>query len=370
MSNPAPPLKKTPLFETHQSLKGKIVPFGGWAMPVQYTSILEEHRAVRDRTGLFDVSHMGEIEVRGEEALPLLQTLMTNDVSRLADFGAQYSVMCNRDGGAVEDLLIYRFSRDHFLLCVNASNIEKDYQWIRENNRTSAEVLDLSPATAQLAIQGPLSESILKKLTETNLSSIRYYHFQSGEVCGTDTMIARSGYTGEDGFEIFFPAGKASGLWEEIMDAGKEEGLVPVGLGARDTLRLEMGYPLYGHELDSTHGPLLAGLDWIVKLGKGEFIGREALEQQRKQGLTERLIGLEVTGRGIPRAGYSLLKDGEPVGRVTSGTFSPSLKQGIGLGYCRTVFTAPGQELELVVRSTRCPCRVVRLPFAPSRVKK
>lgn len=344
-------------------------------MPVQYSSVLEEHRAVRNAAGLFDVSHMGEIEVKGRDALALLQSLATNDVSKIPDSGAQYTVMCYPNGGTVDDLLIYRHSQDHYLLCVNASNIEKDFQWILENNKTPAEVTDLSPQTAQLAIQGPRSEFVMQKLTETDLSSIRYYHFQRGKIHGIESIIARTGYTGEDGFEIFLPAGKAADLWREISEAGKEEGLLPVGLGARDTLRLEMGYPLYGHELDQDHGPLCAGLGWIVKMDKesnfsGNFIGRDALLRQKEQGPGERLIGFEIPGRGIPRAEYPILKNGEVIGKVTSGSFSPSLNKGIGMGYVRTEYAAPGGELEIGIRSNTAPCVVVKTPFCKSKVKK
>lgn len=368
-------MKKTPLFETHQALNAKIIDFGGWGMPVQYTSVLEEHRAVRNAAGLFDVSHMGEIEVKGRDALPFLQSLVTNDVSKIPDSGAQYTVMCYPNGGAVDDLLIYRHSQDHYLLCVNASNIEKDFQWILENNKTSAEVTDISAQTAQLAIQGPRSESILQKLTETDLSSIRYYHFQRGKISEIDSIIARTGYTGEDGFEIFLPAGKAADLWRALSGVGREEGLLPIGLGARDTLRLEMGYPLYGHELDKDHGPLCAGLGWIVKMDKesnfnGDFIGRDALLKQKEHGPVERLIGFEIQGRGIPRAEYPILKNGEVIGKVTSGSFSPSLNKGIGMGYVKTGYAAPGEELEIGIRSNTAPCVVMKPPFCKSRVKK
>jgi aminomethyltransferase len=370
MQNSINNLKKTPLFETHQALNAKIIDFGGWGMPVQYTSVLEEHRAVRNTAGLFDVSHMGEIEVKGKEALSLLQSLATNDVSKIPDFGAQYTVMCYPNGGAVDDLLIYRFSQDHYLLCVNASNIEKDFQWIKENNKTSAKVTDISAQTAQLAIQGPRSESILQKLTDMDLSSILYYHFLPGKVCGIDSLIARTGYTGEDGFEIFLPEKKAADLWRALSEAGKEDGLLPIGLGARDTLRLEMGYPLYGHELDSEHGPLCAGLGWIVKMDKKDFIGRAALLKQKEQGLEERLIGFEIPGRGIPRAEYPVLKKGEAIGKVTSGSFSPSLNKGIGMGYVKTGSADLGEELEIGIRSNPVPCKVVKPPFCKSRVKR
>lgn len=339
-------------------------------MPVLYTSVLEEHRAVRNSAGLFDVSHMGEIEVRGEEALKLLQNLTTNDVSRLEDFQVQYTVMCLPGGGAVDDLLIYRHAKDHYLLCVNASNIKKDFNWITENNNTSAKVFNLSDETALLAIQGPKSEFILQKIANIDLSSIKYYHFQKGQVGGIDSLIARTGYTGEDGFEIFSPAGKSFRLWDDILNAGKEEGIAPVGLGARDTLRLEMGYPLYGHEMDSDFGPLEARLNWIIKLDKGNFIGRDAILKAKENGAGYRLIGLEIKGRGIPRADYPILKNGKEVGKVTSGTFSPSLNKGIGLAYVKSDLAETGTDLEVGIRSQRVPCQVVKLPFSESRVKK
>ena len=346
-----------------------MVDFGGWEMPVQYQGVIEEHRAVRNSAGLFDVSHMGEIEVRGREALAFLQTLTTNDVSKLADFQAQYTVMATPEGGAVDDLLIYRHSVDRYLLCVNASNTDKDFQWIVENNKTSAEVINLSAETAQLAIQGPEAEKILQRLASIDLSSLKYYHFRNGEACGVESLIARSGYTGEDGFEIFFPESKAVRLWESLLEAGQGEGIQPIGLGARDTLRLEMGYPLYGHELDAEHGPVHANLLWIVKPDKGNFIGRDALLREKENPRGMRLVGFEATGRGIPRAGYSLLKDGKQAGIVTSGTFSPSLNKGVGMGYLPKG-VAVGDEFEMEVRANRVPCKAVKPPFVESRVRK
>lgn len=367
---PSSHLKRTPLFACHQSLKARMVDFGGWEMPVQYKGVLEEHRAVRSSAGLFDVSHMGEIEVRGNEALALLQTLTTNDVSRLVDFQAQYTVLATPEGGAVDDLLIYRHGADHYLLCVNASNTDKDFQWIVENNKTSAEVINISAETAQLAIQGPASEKILKRLTAaTDLASLKYYHFRKGEVGGVEALIARSGYTGEDGFEIFFPEAEAPHLWGSLLEAGQGEGIQPIGLGARDTLRLEMGYPLYGHELDAAHGPVHAHLNWIVKPEKGDFIGREAILRERENQQGERLIGFEVTGRGIPRADYPIIRNGVKVGHVTSGTFSPSLNKGIGLAYAPRDMK-PGEDFEMEVRGSRVSCQMTGLPFVKSRVKR
>ncbi len=340
-------------------------------MPVLYKGVMEEHRAVRNAAGLFDVSHMGEIEIKGRESLALLQYLVTNDVSRLKDFGVQYTVMCYPNGGAVDDLLIYRHSEDHYLLCVNASNTDKDFNWILENNKTSAEVTNISQHTAQLAIQGPESEKILQKLTDTDLSSILYYHFANGKVCGIDSLISRTGYTGEDGFEVYLSSESAAGVWEEILSVGKDEGIQPVGLGARDTLRLEMGYPLYGCELDSEHGPMGAGLHWVVKPNKGDFVGREVIIKQKEQGPPVRLIGFEIQGRGIPRAEYAIWKNGEKIGRVTSGTFSPSLNRGVGLGYvCNKTTVEIGDELEIEIRSNRVPCKVVKAPFCETNVRK
>jgi aminomethyltransferase len=357
-------LKRTPLFEEHEKLGAKLVPFAGYLMPVQYTAgILEEHRAVRTRAGLFDVSHMGELEVRGNEALALAQYAMTNDVSKLEIGQAQYSMFCREDGGAIDDCVVYRFD-DHYMIVVNASNREKDRDWLEDlAGRFDVDVIDRSDEIGLLAIQGPLAQSIVSKLTDADLESIAYYHYREGDVAGIPTIISRTGYTGEDGFELYVPAGDAAALWRALIDAGKSDGLIPAGLGARDSLRLEMGYALYGNDLDENHSPLEAGLGWIVKLDKGDFVGSEALARLKQKGVREKLVGFMLGERGFPRHGYAVLLDGEPAGEVTSGIHSPSLQQGIGMAYVPVEGSKPGTPLQIVIRDRAHQAEVVRTPF-------
>jgi aminomethyltransferase len=333
-------------------------------MPVQYTpGILEEHRAVRTRAGLFDVSHMGELEVRGNEALALAQYAMTNDVSKLDVGQAQYSMFCREDGGAIDDCVVYRFD-DHYMIVVNASNREKDRDWLEDlAGRFDVDVIDRSDEIGLLAIQGPLAQSIVLRLTDADLESIEYYHYREGDVAGIPTIISRTGYTGEDGFELYVPAGDAAALWRALIDAGKSDGLIPAGLGARDSLRLEMGYALYGNDLDENHSPLEAGLGWIVKLDKGDFVGRDALAQLKQKGVREKLVGFMLKERGFPRHGYAVLLDGEPAGEVTSGIHSPSLQQGIGMAYVPVEGSWPGTPLQIVIRDRAHQAEVVRTPF-------
>jgi len=363
-------LKRTPLYERHREAGAKFVDFGGWEMPVQYSSILEEHKAVRTAVGLFDVSHMGEIEIRGPRALEVVQRLTTNDASRLDIFQVQYSTLCYPHGGIVDDLTVYRLGREHFFLCVNAANIDKDLAWIVEQAHGDADIINTSAEIAQLALQGRHAQATLQPLCDISLDSVRYYWSARGRVQGIDALISRTGYTGEDGFEIYCPAAQGPELWSYLMAAGLPYGIKPIGLGACDTLRLEMGYALYGHDITGDTTPLQAGLGWIVKLNKGSFIGREALLKERAEGVTRRLVGLELIDRGVARAHYHVLADGETVGEMTSGTFSPSLNKSLGLGYVRPVYAKVGTPLQVDIRGKSAQARVASTPFYPSQVHK
>lgn len=332
-------------------------------MPVQYTSVIKEHLAVRNSAGLFDVSHMGEIDIKGLRATEFLQYLITNDITKLSNSQILYTVMCYEDGGIVDDLLVHKISDDYYMLCVNASNIDKDYQWISKNQMDSVEIENISDNTSQLALQGPAAEKILQQIVNIDLAGIKYYHFRIGEVLQVETLISRTGYTGEDGFEIYFRPQHAEYLFRKILELGKKDGIMPVGLGARDTLRLEMGYSLYGHEIGQNYNPLEANLGWIVKFDKGDFAGREALIKQKKEGLKRKLAGFELIERGIPRTGYKIFKNGEERGEVVSGTFSPSLKKAIGTGYVAIEYAGIGEEIEIDIRGKKIKGRVVKTPF-------
>ena len=331
-------------------------------MPVQYTGIVAEHRAVRARAGLFDLSHMGEIEVRGSRALAVCQELLVTDVARLAVGQAQYSLMCDADGGIVDDVLIYRLGSERYSVCVNAACSEADFAWWDTHNRGRAELIDRSAETALVALQGPRAAAILGRLTPLDVSALRRYWSAQAELAGTTGLVARTGYTGEDGFELFVPAEHAVRVWTACLEAGRADGLVPVGLGARDTLRLEAGYMLYGQDMDRHVSPFEAGLSRLVHLESGTFIGRAALVRQKERGVTQKLLGLRMQERGIPRPGYRLGRDGRVLGHITSGTQSPSLGVGIGLGYGPPE-TSPGTELWVEIRSRQVRARVVKPPF-------
>ncbi len=358
------PLARTPLHDEHVALGAKMVPFAGYDMPVQYpTGITAEHKAVRRAAGIFDVSHMGEFVVTGRDALALIQKVTVNDASALEPGQAQYSALCLPDGGVIDDLLVYRY-HDRWMLVVNASNRDKDLAWIRRHaEEMDVEVDDRSDATALLAVQGPLAREILRPLTEPDVDRVKYYHFVEGRVDGREATVAGTGYTGEDGFELYLDAEDAVPVWRAVLEAGREQGLVPAGLGARDSLRLEMGYALYGNDLDEEHTPLEAGLGWITKLGKGDFVGRDAIARQKQESVTRRLVGLRLVERGFPRQGYEIHEDGDPVGVVTSGMVSPMLGDGIALGWVPSRLAEPGTELEVVIRGRGIPARVVRPPF-------
>ncbi|MBZ0158731.1 MAG: glycine cleavage system aminomethyltransferase GcvT [bacterium] len=356
-------LKRTPLFEAHRRLGARMVAFGGWEMPVQYAGILDEHRAVREHAGLFDVSHMGEIELRGSGALEAIQRLTPNDASRLSVGEVQYSALTTPDGTFVDDITVYKFADDRYWLTVNAANTEKDFAWIREHLVSNAEVKDISDDMALLALQGPRAQEILEKLTSVDLRTLRYFRFVEGQVIGIDCCISRTGYTGEDGFEIYIPPQHTVTLWNALLEAGTPVGLQPCGLGARDTLRLEAKMALYGQDIDDRHTVLEADLGWIVKLEKGEFIGREALVRQKANGISRKLVGFEMCGRGIARPHYAIVSGSQSIGEVTSGGPSPSLGKNIGLGYVATQYAAIGTEFDIVIRGQSVAARVVRTPF-------
>ncbi|MBE3553409.1 MAG: glycine cleavage system aminomethyltransferase GcvT [Thermicanus sp.] len=358
-------LKRTPLYPLYGKYGAKTIEFGGWEMPVQFTSILAEHEAVRKRAGLFDISHMGEIRVSGPDALSLIQLLITNDASQMKIGQAIYSPMCYPDGGTVDDLLVYRLNAEEYLLIVNAANIEKDLEWIRRHFDGEGEIENLSDAMALLALQGPLAQSLLSRLTGEDLNEIRPFSFKQGVMLdGISVLLSRTGYTGEDGFEIFVSPEEALSLWETILEVGKEEGVLPCGLGARDTLRLEAKLPLYGQELSPEITPLEAGLNPWVKLEKPvDFIGKEALREQKENGLQRRLVGIEMIDRGIPRHGYPVFLGEEEVGVVTSGTHSPTLEKSIALILVKRGVAEIGQELAVEIRGKKLKAKVVKTPF-------
>jgi aminomethyltransferase len=371
MTNPnSQALKRTPLFDVHVKAGARLVPFGGWEMPVQYAGIVEEHRAVRRGVGLFDVSHMGEFRVEGPDALAAVQALTTNDASDLAVGQVQYSLLCRPDGGIVDDLTLYRLAPDRFMLTVNAANIDKDWRWVTARDAGRARWSNASAETALIAVQGPRAEALVGRLADTDVAAIGYYRFAQGRVARAPTLISRTGYTGEDGFELYLPAEEAVHVWHALMEAGRGDGAVPIGLGARDTLRLEMKYALYGNDIDETTNPLEAGLGWVVKPAKGDFAGRAAIEAIRAAGVERRLVGLVMAERAVPRHGYRVLKDGAPVGQVTSGTFGPSVERSIGMAYVRAGLAAVGTELAVEIRDRAHQACVARTPFHPSRVKK
>jgi len=354
--------RRTPLFEAHQNLSAKLVDFAGWEMPVQYSSVIAEHEAVRTAAGLFDVSHMGEIEFTGPGALEAANGLITNDLARCKDGQAIYAGLLNERGGFVDDVVAYRFSPERILICVNAGNREKDFDWMKSQARGVAPK-NRSDDFAQLALQGPKAPAILQRLTPVDLSKIATYHFTEGPVANVPCILSRTGYTGEDGFELYCPPGDAAKLWFALLDEGKPDGLKPAGLGARDSLRTEMKYALYGNDIDDDHTPLEAGLGWIVKLDKADFVGKPALEKQKASGVARKLVGFELTDPGVPRHGYPILEAGGRVGEVTSGTMGPSVKKPIGLGYVPPHLTAEGSTFEVEIRGRPAAARVVKTPF-------
>lgn len=366
-------LRRTPLYERHRAAGGKLVPFAGWEMPVQYRGVIEEHRAVRGAAGLFDVSHMGEIRVAGPGAVAFLQHLTPNDVAELGAGRAHYSALLTEAGTYLDDLLVYRLGAEELLLVVNAANAESDFRWVADHAREApgewgaVEVEDVSERYALLALQGPLAVEILRPLAAVagggDPDGVGYYRFARGEVAGAPAILSRTGYTGEDGFELYLAPEDAPGVWDRLLEAGRGRGLVPAGLGARDTLRLEAGMALYGHEIDADTTPWEANLGWTVKLDKGDFVGRAALAARKAAGVEHRLVGFEVEGRGIAREGHAVLHGGREVGRVTTGTWSPTFEKALGMAYVPVALAEPGTAVEIEVRGRRLPAKVVKLPF-------
>jgi aminomethyltransferase len=355
--------KRTPLYAVHKRLGARLIPFGGWEMPVEYSGIAKEHRAVRTTAGLFDVSHMGEFEVRGPQALDLIQLISTNNAASLVNGQAQYSAMAYPSGTVVDDLLVYRRGADDFMLVVNAGNIQKDFEWIQSHNRFDANLKNISDEVTLLALQGPNSTRILESLTSIGLNGIGYYHFAQGQVEGIKAIVSRTGYTGEDGFEIYFSVQHSEAMWNAILEAGQPHGLVPAGLGARNTLRLEAKMLLYGNDMDEKTTLLEAGLGWIVKFEKENFIGRDSLLRQKEQGVKRKLVGFEMLGREIARDHYPAFLDGREVGHVSSGSPSITLNKNIGLAYLPAESAAIGTRFQVSIRGRMCDAEVVRTPF-------
>ncbi|MDF2669919.1 MAG: gcvT [Paenibacillus sp.] len=360
-------LKQTPLYPLYAKYGGKTIDFGGWDLPVQFTGIQNEHDAVRLRAGLFDVSHMGEFIVTGTGVTAFLQRMTTNDVTKLETNQAQYSLLCYPDGGVVDDLLIYKLAEDRYMLVVNASNIDKDFEWLESHLDSSEDVslVNISDQTSLIALQGPASLAIIGKLTDAPLEELRSYRFiPEIQVAGVEALVSRTGYTGEDGFELYVDAEDASTVWEKLLEAGADEGIVAAGLGARDTLRFEARLPLYGQELSDTITPLEAGVGFFVKLDKGDFIGREALVALKEQGLPRKLVGIEMIDRGIPRSHYPVFSaEGQQIGEVTTGTQSPTLKRNIGMALLNKEYTALDSEIYVEIRGKRLKAVVVKTPF-------
>jgi len=357
-------MKNTALSHIHEALGAKMVPFAGYNMPVQYEGVTAEHINVRENVGVFDVSHMGEFIIRGEGAFELVQKITSNDVSKLVDGKVQYTCLPNGKGGIVDDLLVYRMDEKTYFLVVNASNIEKDWNWISKHNTSGAEMVNISEDTSLLAVQGPRAAEALQSLTEMNISDMKYYTFQKGVFAGKENvLISTTGYTGAGGFEIYFKNEDAEVIWNAIFEAGKDCNITPVGLAARDTLRLEMGFCLYGNDIDDTTSPLEAGLGWITKF-TNDFVDSDYLQKQKEAGITKRLVGFELIDRGVPRHGYDVVNEaGDKIGNVTSGTMAPSLKKAIGLAYIPKDMTAPGTEIFIAVRKKQLKAKVVALPF-------
>jgi len=357
--------EKTPLFEVHQEMGAKLVDYSGWTMPVHYASALKEHTAVREAVGLFDASHMGEIEVRGKKAIEAVNHLVCNDLSLCVNGQAMYTGLLNEAGGFIDDLVVYRYSDERVVLCVNAANIAKDWAWVSEHisGMPGLEIENQSAQTGLLALQGPQALSVLKSVCKLPIEQLKRYCFAQGEAAGISCTLSRTGYTGEDGFELYCPAQKVKALWWALLEAGKPWGIMPCGLGARDSLRLEMKYPLYGQDIDEEHTPFEAKLNWIVKMKKESFIGKAALEKQKEKGPERLLVGFAMQEPGIARAGYAVFSEGSPAGRVTSGNFGPSVKRAIGMAYVKPLCAQEGTVLEIEIRDRKAKAQVVKTPF-------
>jgi aminomethyltransferase len=357
-------MKRTTFYNIHKNLGAKIVEFAGYEMPIQYSSIIAEHKAVRNSVGVFDVSHMGEVFVKGEKAIDFVQHITVNDASKLFPGRVQYSAMCYENGGIVDDLLVYRVSQNEFLLVINASNIDKDFAWMQKNNKFGVELTNRSDEYSLLAVQGPNSLRTLQKLTGTTIN-LEYYHFTKINLAGIDMIFSRTGYTGEVGYELYFTGDKkvAEDLWNKIFEAGKEFAIQPVGLAARDSLRLEMGFCLYGNDIDQTTNPLEAGLGWITKLSKPDFIAKDVLVKVKENGLSRKLVALTSSEKIFPRHGYDITVNNNKIGVITSGTVSPMLDQPIAMGYVETKYAEIGSEVNFLIRGKEIPAKVVKLPF-------
>ncbi|NLP44760.1 MAG: glycine cleavage system aminomethyltransferase GcvT [Peptococcaceae bacterium] len=364
-------MKKTPLYELHVQAGGKIIDFGGWALPVEYEGIIREHETVRTAAGLFDVSHMGEILVEGPDAEKYLQKMLTNDLAPMQDYQVYYTFMCYPDGGVVDDLIVYKYNANLYLLVVNASNKDKDYEWLLQHRAGQVTITDVSDNYALFAVQGPNAQRILQDMTSTDLNQIKFFRFSSEVIIGdTPVMISRTGYTGEDGFELYLSPDQAPSLWQKILEQGQKHGLRPVGLGARDTLRFEAALPLYGHELSADISPLEAGLGHFVKFSKSDFIGKEALLRQKEGGVKRKLIAFEMLERGIPRAGYEVQADGKTIGYVTTGGIAPSLNKNIGLALIASDYAQEGQTIEVAIRKRSMRALIIPKPFYSKKYKK
>lgn len=357
-------MKKTKFYSVHEKLNAKIVEFAGYQMPIQYSSIIAEHKSVRNSVGVFDVSHMGEIFISGEKALEFVNYITVNDASILIDGRVQYSAMCYEDGGIVDDLLVYRINQNKFMLVVNASNKDKDFEWMKKNNIFNVDIIDESDEYSLLAVQGPNSKATIQKICDKNLD-LEYYHFFFAKVAGIDMLVSRTGYTGELGYELYFKGDEitAEKIWNELFNAGKEFNIQPVGLGARDSLRLEMGFCLYGNDIDKTTNPIESGLGWITKLKKENFIGKDVLVKTKENGPKRKLVGLISSEKSFPRHGYDLSVNGKKVGVITSGTVSPVLEKAIALGYVESEFSKEGTQVNFLIRGKEIPAFVTKLPF-------
>lgn len=365
-------LKRTPLFNEHEKCGGKIIDFSGWALPVQYEGLVQEHVAVRERAGLFDVSHMGEVMVEGADAMAYVQNLVTNDVGRLLDGQVMYALMCNEDGGTVDDLLVYRKHDEAFLLVINAANIEKDFNWIIQNiGKFKVALNNISEATAEVAIQGPKAQAILQKISDVDLDSIQFFHFNEAvHVAGHRCLVSRTGYTGEDGFEVYANPEVVGSIWKKLIEVGAEYGLQPAGLGARDTLRFEASLPLYGNELSTEISPLEAGLGFFVKLDSGDFIGSDVLRRQKAEGLTRKIVGFEMQERGIPRNGYRVYCEDKAIGFVTTGYASPTVGKTIGLALVDSDYATLDREIQIGIRKKMAPAKIIKKRFLTKNYKK
>lgn len=359
-------MKKTPLYERHLALGARMIDFGGWIMPVQYANVIEEHHATRTRAGLFDICHMGEIDVRGPNALALLQRVVSRNLEGQAVGQMKLCLMTNEQGGILDDLTVYRLEDDRYLMVTNASTKDKDLRWLQARKQaeglSGVEITDRTDETGKLDLQGPQAQAMLQGLAEADLAALKYYHCLNTTVAGIPALVSRSGYTGEDGFEIYAAGERIGEVWDRLLAAGAGAGLKPVGLGARDTLRLEAGLMLYGHEMDESVSPFEVTYGWVVDLEKA-FAGRDALDLQKKTGLARKLVGFEMVGRGIARQGYKVFRQGGEIGEVTSGTLAPTLNKAVGLAFVPAICTEPGTEIDILIRERPVPAKVVRLPF-------